>query len=174
MYASKDEKNAGHEAAARAFKEGHVSEESIKEGNHRPAMRLRKGAGEMDAGWARRWEEDLRELSEDHPAHFRLLHEIVEGRAEPDHSGAVGDLRKWGYLGRDLKPLPDVAAVLTAGFLVTPDGPCVVNPFEVAGPEDARAVERLDKERAAQGAAGLRRLDRLLRRISDAGSGPAK
>ena len=125
----------------------------------------------MEFGWVRNWEEDLREFLEEKPGHFRALHALVEGRSEEVTERQRRDLRRWGYLSRDLSPLPGVKAVMDAAVRQTPDGLCLVDPVNVKTPEEAEAVQRLDEQSDEQYKRNLKRLAQYFRERENDGKG---
>jgi hypothetical protein len=140
-----------------------------------PTLPLKKSVGQMEVGWARRWEEDLRSLLEKHPEHFRALLALVEGRGEEVSKTLRRDLRKWEYLLRDGSPHPDVQAIMTAAIRQTPDGPAIVDPVAINTPEDAASVQRFDEHREQRRRQGAERLlGRLLREDRDESEGRSR
>jgi hypothetical protein len=143
-------------------KEGRMSRKADEDSTGYPSAPLKNGAGEMDLGMARFWEEKLRELLEQHPKHFHKLRALAEGQNPEIDTRTLSRLRRWGYLTQDLSPLPGVLQVLKASVRDSADGVCVVDPLELKTPEDvitARvATARLDHSQEA----GLRRLGRKL------------
>jgi hypothetical protein len=136
-----------------------------------PALPLKKGGGQMEIGWVRAWEDDLRSLLEKHPDHFRALHALVEGRGEEVTKTLRHDLRKWEYLLRDGSLHPDVQAVMTAAYRETPDGPCLVDPLAVTTPENAGSVQRFDEQREERRRQGV---ELLLQRVLKEGRGQSE
>jgi hypothetical protein len=145
-----------------------LMEERLKEEEDKPDSRLgpvlplKKGEGQMEAGWVRAWEEDLRRLLEKHPDHFRALLALAEGRGEEVSRPMRRDLRAWEYLLRDGSIHPHVKAIMSAGVRETPDGLCVVDSLDVRTSEDAAVVRRFDKQQEAQRRKGPERLRRWL------------
>lgn len=154
------------------MKEGSQEETNRRRG---PVMPLKKDGGELRAEWARAWQEELGDLLEDHPEHFRALHALVEGRGEEVRDEVLRQLQEWDYLGRDLLPAPNVRAVMKAAVRVTGDGFTVVDPIRYRNREDVATAEQLDahaRERRRRGI--LRWVRRLGDEDKDKGGGRSK
>jgi hypothetical protein len=149
-------------------REGRVQVEDKEE---KPAMEaelpLKKGGDRIEASSARFWEEDLRDLLERDPEHFRALRAIVEGRPDEASPQHCRDLREWAYLSRDGSPHPKVKAVLLAAVRDTLDGPAIVDPLDVSRPEDAATLRQAEKKRAESLREGEKRIWRDIQRLGD-------
>jgi hypothetical protein len=161
---SRRRKKPGLEALTKWLREGLKLLKKKRHGPIWPETRLKKDAGSMEFEWTREDEKHLRRLLEKEPEHFRALHALVEGRDEEVTKQQRRDLRGWGYLSRDLAPLPGVKAVMSAAVRQTPDGLCLVDPIDIRSDDDAKAVQRLDAQREEQYEQGLERLSRRLRK----------
>ena len=125
-----------------------------------------KNGGDMEFGWARAWEKQLRNLLERHPDHYRTLQALVEGRREEANEQHIRDLQKGPFLDLDGMPWPGVQAVMKAAHRETPDGPTLVNPLEVRTTEAADLVQEFDEQRAKRHREGA---ERLLGKLLDPG-----
>jgi hypothetical protein len=128
-----------------------------------PDLPLKNDSGQMELGSARIWEEHVRNLLESHPEHYQALRALIEGRGEAVSEQHLRDLRKWHYLDRDRTPLPHIHAIMKAAARDTPDGPCLVDPFDLRTPESAETIQSLTGEHRRRG------LDRLLRKLGATG-----
>jgi hypothetical protein len=129
-----------------------------------PALPLKKDAGQMEVGWARRWEDGLRDLLENDPHLFRALEALVLGRPEEVSEQQFRELKESIYVLPDGSPHPDVKSIMTAACRQTPEGPAVVDPMDVRTPGEAAAVQHFDDQREKRRRRGV---DRLRRRLSD-------
>jgi hypothetical protein len=142
-------------------------DEKEKKPAHRQELPLKKGGDRLEMVDARAWEEMLRRLLEREPERFQALRAIVEGRpdeASPQHRR---DLRSRGYLSRDGSPHPRVKTVLAAALRDTPDGPAIVDPFDVRSTEDAAALRQADDQLAAFKRKMEKRVLRDMKRLKD-------
>ncbi len=121
-----------------------------------------KSGGEMELGWARSWEEDLRLLLERHPEHYRTLQALVDGRREEASDQHIRDLQKGPFLDEAGMPRPDVQAIMKAAHRDTPDGPTLVDPLAVRTPEAAELVQEHDDKYEKRKMTAARHLVRKL------------
>jgi hypothetical protein len=137
-----------------------------KEGEHDPrigpTLPLKKGSGQLEMGWARRWEESLRDLLEKTPELFLALKALVEGRAEEVSEQQLSELKDSIYLLPGGSPHPEVKVVMTAACQQTPEGPAIVDSLDVRTPEVATSVQRFDDQREERRRRGIDRLRRAL------------
>jgi hypothetical protein len=147
-----DRRNNGGNATPSPVAAAQLMEERLKKkkdqgipGRYQKVL-LKNNAGEIELGWERTWEEDLRDLRKHHPEHFLALHALVEGRPEEVSERHRRDLKKWWYLQQDGSPLPDVKAVMQALFSKTPQGGLIMNddPLDVKTLQDAMKVVEYD------------------------------
>jgi hypothetical protein len=123
-----------------------VEEQKGRPRDDEPEMPLKNGGGRMSVIETRILEGVLRGFLEKDPEHFRALWALVDGRKAEVSKQQIRDLRRDLLLGRDLNPLPDVQAVMTAAVRDTPDGLCLVDPIDVRSAEDAAIVRHWDEE----------------------------
>lgn len=90
------------------------------------------------------------------PGLFLALRDIAEGRPEKVAPRQTSALREALFLRRDLSIDDSVRDVLLSAYQEAPDGPVLVNPFKLQNPDEARALEQMQK-------AGFDRAIRLLR-----------
>lgn len=133
-----------------------------KKSKESPALPLKNGGEPMDVVWAENWAEELSELLDDYPNHFRTLVALVQNQSENINQGHVIKLKKWGYLGKDFSPLPDVKAVMIAALRVSGDGYCIADPLEVKTNEDVLIVKEVNDRLEKLGELGLKQLARII------------
>jgi hypothetical protein len=163
MVAARPEKGTRPAVAPEQLREERLKEAGKKDDPRiGPTLPLKRDAGQMEVGWARRWEDGLRDLLEKDPQLFRALEALVEGRPEGVSEQHFRDLRESIYLLPDGSPHPDVKAIMMAAYRQTPEGPAVVDPLDVRSPEDAATVQHFDDQREERRRRGADRLRRLL------------
>lgn len=148
--------------ASNPLTEERLQEEEKKPKRNRPELPLKKSGERRDVGETRDWEEDVRELLEKHPVHFRALVSLVKGRKEDVTEQQIRDLRNWLYLARDRTVLPGVRDIIETAYRETLDGPCIVDPFDLKNPDDASTLQRADEQRAEIQKGGAERLRRAI------------
>lgn len=155
-------KESRQEAASRSIREDSLTAED-KEGLHSfPALPL-KGSGDlMDVLHSTTWAERLRGLLESKPEYFQSLLKLLNKETENIDRNHIKRLRKWGYLDRELRPLPGIPEVLSASLRTVGDGLCIVDPIDAKSPDDLAAIEQLDQQFRRQEGRGLKILARRL------------
>jgi hypothetical protein len=143
----------------------------VKEKGKKPAqwakLPLKKDIGGVEMAMARFWEKELRGLLETDPEHFQALRALVEGRPAEVSKQQLRFLREELFLAPDHTPLPDVQAVMTAALRDTPDGPAIVDPFDVKRTEDAATLRRAEEEQAEFKRKMSKRILRDIKRLRD-------
>jgi hypothetical protein len=90
----------------------------------------------------------LRKLLEENPLEFNAFVSLVEGRKEHVTEANIEYLRNNLFLASDGTPLPILADVLRAAYRPNaPDGPCIVEPFDLKSAKDVSLVEKAEEEK---------------------------
>jgi len=144
--------------ASNPLTEERLQEEEKKPRRKRPELPLKKSGERREVRSTRSWEDVVRRLSEKQPEHFQTLRSLVEGHSEGVSTDHVRDLTKWSYLKQDGSVQPAIRDIIETAYRETPDGPCIVDPFDVKNPADAATLQRADEQRAARHEKGLGRL----------------
>jgi hypothetical protein len=144
--------------------EGAIQDEEtcLPKGNKK-TLKLKNGA-EIEVGWGMAFWRSLEDLLDAHPDHFATLLTLACDPAAAVSPKSVAFLRRCLYLHPDGTIIPDERAVLLSAYQETAEGPVLVNPFVLDGPDEAQKLERRE-------ARGYRRLIRRLG-FDDARGGP--
>jgi hypothetical protein len=135
----------------------------LTEEEERPKLPLKQVGGLMDVEVANLVVTQLRRLLEEHPSEFEALIALADGRKKGVSRAAIAMLHKDRYVRKDGSLLPVVAEVLRAAYRpATPDGPCIVDAFDLSCAEDAATVEKVEQEREERARKGPGRLIRDL------------
>jgi hypothetical protein len=145
----------------RPLREECLPEEGEKK-QSRPQFPLKRSGEPREVAGIRFWEESVRELLEQHPAHFEAFRLLVEGRKEEVSEQHIRDLRSWLFLARDRSVLPGPRAIIESCYRETPDGPCIVDPFDVKSPADAAQLQAAEEINAKVRAATTDKVWRAL------------
>lgn len=142
-------------------------DEKRKKPAHWAELPLKKGIDGVEMAMARFWEKELRGLLETDRTHFDALRALVEGRPEEVSKQQLHFLTEELFLAPDHIPLPDVQAVMTAALRDTPDGPAIVDPFDVRSSKDAAALKQAEKEQTEFVKGSRKNLLRDIKRLRD-------
>jgi hypothetical protein len=124
------------------------NEDKERSGQVRPVFPLKRSGEPSDVGYTRIWEQSVRKLLEEDPAHFQSLRSLVAGRIEEVSEQHIRDLGRWLFLARDRSVLPGPRAIIEACYRETPDGPCIVDPFDVKTHADAAQLREAEENNA--------------------------
>ena len=143
----------------------------LEEEEQVPKLPLKNGGGLMDVEVANAAVISLRRLLDENPHEFQALVALVDGRKVQVSATSIEFLRNHYFLAEDGSPLPVIAKVLHAAYRPdTPDGPCIVDPLDLHGPQDValvQSVEEAREKRAREGPGQL--LREILRKKDDKG-----
>ncbi len=125
-------------------------------------MPLKRSGERRELGTTRFWEDYVRRLLEQHPAHFRALVSLVKGNTEDVTEQRTEDLKEWLFLEVDRTVKPGARDIIETAYRETPDGPTIVDPFDVRNTADAATLQRANEERVERQKGGAERLRRAI------------
>lgn len=143
------------------LREEHLGEEEKSE-PRRPELPLKRSGERRELSSTRMREDYVRSLLEQQPAHFRALVSLVKGDEEGVTEQRIEDLKSWYYLEGDGTVKPGIRDIIESAYRETPDGPCIVNPFDVTNPADAATLQRANEQLAERQQGGAERMRRAI------------
>jgi hypothetical protein len=120
-----------------------LTEERLSK-EQRTVLSLKNG-GQIEAGLGLAAYDQVTFLFQKNPNLFTALLSIARGNLDAGTAEEKESLRNGFFLRQDFSIVDSVHDVLLSAYQETPDGPTLVNPFQLETPDHARLLERLER-----------------------------